>query len=62
MAQVPLAFHLTDLWNDQVSDDIFDGGNKLFQNPNDWGWRSQNPPAKDDINNSLVFFGIEPGQ
>jgi hypothetical protein len=57
---VPLAFHLTDLWNDQVNDDIFDGGNKLFQNPNDWGWRSQKPPAKDDINNSLVFLALNP--
>ena len=34
---VPLAYHLTDLWNDQVNDDIFDGGNKLFQDPNTWG-------------------------
>ena len=57
---VPFAYHLTDLFNDQVNDDIFDGGNKLFQNPNDWGWRSQKPPAKDDINNSLVFLALNP--
>ena len=57
---VPLAYHLTDLWNDQVNDDIFDGGNKLFQDPNTWGWRSQKPPAKDDINNALVFVALNP--
>ena len=50
---VPLAYHLVDLWNDQVNDDIFDGGNKLFQDPNTWGWRSQKPPAKD--NNSCSY-------
>ena len=57
---VPLAFHLTDLWNDQINDDIFDGGNKLFQDPNTWGWRSQKPPAKDDINNSMIFIALNP--
>jgi hypothetical protein len=57
---VPFAYRLTDLFNDQVNDDIFDGGNKLFQNPNDWGWRSQKPPAKDDINTAMVFLAINP--
>ena len=57
---VPLAYRLVDLFNDQTFDDIFDGGNKLFQNPNDWGWRSQKPPAKDDINNALVFIALNP--
>src|SRR4030095_10340833 len=57
---VPLAFRLVDLFNDQTNDDIFDGGNKLFQNPNDWGWRSQKPPAKDDINTSMVFLALNP--
>ena len=57
---VPLAYHLTDLWNDQVNDDIFDGGNKLFQDPNTWGWRSQKPPAKDDINNAMIFIALNP--
>src|SRR5678815_2448562 len=28
---VPLAYRLVDLFNDQTNDDIFDGGNKLFQ-------------------------------
>ena len=60
VALVPLAFHLTDLYDDQTNDDIFDGGNKLFQDPNTWGWRSQKPPAKDDINNSLVFLALNP--
>src|SRR6185436_7911649 len=60
VAQVPLAYRLTDLFNDQDNDDIFDGGNKLNDNPNDWGWRSQKPPAKDDINNSMVFIALNP--
>jgi hypothetical protein len=57
---VPLAYLKTDLFNDQTNDDIFDGGNKLFQNPNVWGWRSQKPPAKDDINNAMVFLALNP--
>ena len=60
VALVPLAYRLTDLYNDQINDDIFDGGNKLFQDPNTWGWRSQKPPAKDDINTSMVFLAINP--
>ena len=57
---VPIGGRLTDLFDDQVNDDIFDGGNKLFQNPNDWGWRSQKPPAKDDINTVMLFLAINP--
>jgi len=57
---VPLGYHLIDLYNDQVSDDIFDGGNKLNDNPNVWGWRSQKPPGKDDINNATVFIALNP--
>jgi hypothetical protein len=57
---VPLAFYFTDLFNDQTNDQIFDGGNKLNDNPNDWGWRSQKPPAKDDINTSMVFIALNP--
>ena len=60
VALVPLAYRLTDLFNDQVNDDIFDGGNKLFQDPNTWGWRSQKPPAKDDINTAMVFLALNP--
>src|SRR6185436_21133212 len=60
VAQVPLAYRLTDLFNDQDNDDIFDGGNKLNDNPNDWGWRSQKPPAKDDINTAMVFIALNP--
>src|SRR4030095_2353105 len=57
---VPLAYRLTDLFNDQTNDDIFDGGNKLFQDPNTWGWRSQKPPAKDDINTAMIFLALNP--
>src|SRR4030095_11502933 len=57
---VPLAYRLVDLFNDQTNDDIFDGGNKLFQDPNTWGWRSQKPPAKDDINTAMVFLALNP--
>src|SRR6187399_920522 len=60
VALVPIAYRLTDLFNDQVNDDIFDGGNKLFQDPNTWGWRSQKPPAKDDINTAMVFLALNP--
>src|SRR6187200_3055306 len=60
VALVPFAYRLTDLFNDQTNDDIFDGCNKLFQNPNDWGWRSQKPPAKDDINTAMVFLALNP--
>jgi len=60
VALVPLAYRLTDLYDDLINDDIFDGGNKLFQNPNVWGWRSQKPPGKDDINNSMVFLALNP--
>jgi hypothetical protein len=60
VALVPLAYRLIDPYNDLVNDDIFDGGNKLFQNPNDWGWRSQKPPAKDDINTAMVFIALNP--
>ena len=35
---VPLAYLKTDLYDDLINDDIFDGGNKLNQDPNVWGW------------------------
>ena len=57
---ITFAFLKRDLFNDQVNDEIFDGGNKLNQNPNDWGWRSQKPPAKDDINNAAGFLALNP--
>ena len=57
---VPLSFHLVDRYNDQTLDEIFDGGNKLFHDPNTWGWRSQKPPAKDDINNAMVLIAQNP--
>src|SRR6188474_3615452 len=60
VALVPLAYRLTDPFNDLVNDDIFDGGNKLFQNPNTWGWRSQKPPAKDDMNNAAALLTMNP--
>ena len=54
-------FHKIDLYNDNQNDEIFDGGNKLNDDPNDWGWRSGKPPAKDDINHSMVFITEDPG-
>lgn len=57
---VTLGYHLLDPWDDLINDDIFDGGNKLFQDPNTWGWRSQKPPAKDDIHNALFFVAVNP--
>src|SRR6185436_15251510 len=59
VALVPLAYRLIDPYND-LNDDIFDGGNKLFQDPNTWGWRSQKPPAKDDINTAMEFLALNP--
>ena len=53
-------FHKIDLFSDQTNDEIFDGGNKLDDNPNVWGWRSGKPPAKDDINHSMVFITQDP--
>ena len=50
-----LIFHKIDRQNDQ-NDEGFDGGNKLFQNPNVWGWSSKKQLSKDDMNNSLVFI------
>ena len=58
--QIKFAFLKRDLFNDQVNDEIFDGGNKLNDNPNDWGWRSQKPPAKDDIHNAAGFLALDP--
>ena len=53
-------FHRVDLFNSNTSDEIFDGGNKLNDDPNDWGWRSGKPPAKDDINHSMIFITQDP--
>lgn len=50
-----LIFHKVDLYNNQ-DDEGFDGGNKLFHNPNTWGWSSKKQLAKDDMNNSMVFI------
>ncbi len=60
VALVPLAYRLIDPYNDQTNDQIFDGGNKLNDNPNDWGWRTGKPPAKDDINTAMVFIALNP--
>jgi hypothetical protein len=57
---IKFSFLKRDLFNDQTNDEIFDGGNKLNQNPNVWGWRSQKPPAKDDINNAAGWVAINP--
>ena len=57
---IMFSFLKRDLFNDQTNDEIFDGGNKLIENPNDWGWRSQKPPAKDDIHNAAGWVAINP--
>src|SRR6186713_983247 len=57
---IKFSFLKKDLFNDQTNDEIFDGGNKLNQDPNVWGWRSQKPPAKDDINNAAGWVAINP--
>src|SRR6187399_3110653 len=57
---IKFAFLKKDLFNDLVNDEIFDGGNKLNDDPNDWGWRSQKPPGKDDINNATGFLALNP--
>jgi hypothetical protein len=57
---IKFAFLKRDRFNDLVNDEIFDGGNKLNQDPNDWGWRSQKPPGKDDINNATGFLALNP--
>lgn len=49
-----LIFHKVDLYND-ANDEGFDGGNKLFHDPNTWGWSSKKQLSKDDMNHSLVF-------
>ena len=50
-----LIFHKVDLYND-ANDEGFDGGNKLFHNPNTWGWSSKKQLNKDDMNHSMVFI------
>lgn len=49
-----LIFHKMDLYSD-ANDEGFDGGNKLFHDPNTWGWSSKKQLSKDDMNHSLVF-------
>jgi hypothetical protein len=50
-----LIFHKMDLFND-ANDEGFDGGNKLFHDPNTWGWSSKKQLNKDDMNHSMVFI------
>ena len=47
-----LTFHVNDSINvgTKNTDDVFDGGNKWNDNPNNWGWKIGNTPNKDDIN------------
>ncbi|MFV7237000.1 hypothetical protein, partial [Flavobacterium sp. ZB4R12] len=48
-------FHLTDLYN-STSDDIFGGGDKVDDNPNDWTWVSSTSNDKTDMNNALIHL------
>ena len=50
-----LIFHKIDRQNDQA-DEGFDGGNKLFHDPNTWGWSRKKQLSKDDMNHSMVFI------
>ena len=54
-----LIFHKLDRFND-ADDEGFDGGNKLFQNPNVWGWSSKKQLNKDDMHNAMIFITQNP--
>jgi len=54
-----LIFHKIDIFND-ANDEGFDGGNKLFQDPNTWGWSSKKQLNKDDMHNAMVFITQNP--
>jgi len=48
-------FHIVDLY-DNGGDNIFSGGLKVNNNPNDWTWTTSKPPAKNDINHGLLHI------
>jgi hypothetical protein len=51
-------FHLLDLTkNDDL--DIFATSNKVFDDPNDYEWKTGSVPQKDDIQNGLIYFSID---
>ena len=47
-------YHVVDAYNG--SDDIFDGGNKIFNSPSSWGWKTGSALSKNDLNNINVHF------
>ena len=52
-------FHNTDSYN--AGDNVFSGGQKKNDNPNNMTWKAGNPsPAKCDINNFLLHIGEDP--
>ncbi|MDT8418501.1 MAG: PKD-like domain-containing protein, partial [Lutibacter sp.] len=48
-------FHLIDLYNNSL-DNIFGGGVKIDDNPNNWSWVSGTANDKTDMNNALIHF------
>ena len=55
----PLTFHVVDPQNSDL-DDAFDGGEKVFHDPNTWAWTTKKQLGKDDINNSLIHIAQDP--
>lgn len=52
------SFHVVDGF-DAADAEIFTGGSKFNQDPNDWEWKQGKAPGKDDINNFLFFFASD---
>src|SRR6185503_17494079 len=48
-------FHIVDLF-ESGSDNIFSGGLKVNDNPNQWTWTSSQPPAKNEINHGMLHI------
>ncbi|MEN8225351.1 MAG: hypothetical protein ABFS05_08325, partial [Bacteroidota bacterium] len=52
------SFHIIDGY-DAADADIFTGGSKFNQDPNNWVWKPGKAPGKDDIDNTLFFFSSD---
>jgi hypothetical protein len=52
------SFHFIDAFND-TADQIFGGGEKWMDNPNEWNWANGKPSSKTDINNVLLSIGAD---
>jgi len=48
-------FHLIDVYNSGL-DNVFGGGVKIDDNPNNWTWTSSSANDKTDMNNALIHF------